>query len=269
MMKLAGREDIAVRAAVRDPQSVAMAADNVTPVKFVYEDRASMRAACAGVDAVFWVTPVAENQVELAAAFVEEAKAAKVPYIVKLSAVGMDAAKPMSVARWHLEMEAGLKAAGIPFTSLRPSGFMQNFLGNSAPLPDGNMYAPMSDAKVAYIDVRDIADVAVRCLTETGHAGKTYYLYGPEAITMSQVAATLSEVTGRQIRYVDVPQEAAKRAMAGANMPGWLVDMVAEIQTHAREGHSAKVNSTVRELARHSGTTFRDFARDHAKAWKS
>ena len=172
VMKLAGREGITVRAGVRDPGSVAMAASNITPVKFLYEDAATMQAACEGVDAVFWVAPVTQNMAEMAAAFLVAATAAGVPHLVKLSVMGVDDAESMLVSQWHREMEAAMRATGVPWTSLRPGGFMQNFLSNSAPRPDGNMYAPLGDSKTAYIDVRDIAEVAVRCLTRAWPYGQ-------------------------------------------------------------------------------------------------
>jgi uncharacterized protein YbjT (DUF2867 family) len=146
---------------------------------------------------------------------------------------------------------------------------MQNFLRTSAPRPDGAMYAPLEDSKTAYIDVRDIADVATRCLTESGHEGKAYTLTGPEAIGMQEVAAILSDVTGRSIRYVNIPESAAREAMHGANMPAWMVDMILDISATSRNGHAASVTPTVREVTGNPARTFRQFAQDNAKAWKS
>ena len=269
LLKLAGREGVDVRAAVRDPRSVAMAAANVTPVKFSYEDAATMQSACAGVDAVFWVAPVTQNMVELASAFLAAASAAGVPHIVKLSVTGVDDPTPMLVAQWHRDMEAALRATGIPWTSLRPGGFMQNFLGNAAPRPDGNMYAPLGESKTSYIDVRDIANVAVHCLTEPGHIGKAYEMTGPEALTMTQVAAIIGEVSGRQIQFVDIPEEAARQAMLGAKMPSWMVEMILNIQAYSRNGHAEAVTSTVKDVTGNAPITFRQFAWDNAKAWQT
>jgi uncharacterized protein YbjT (DUF2867 family) len=234
-----------------------------------YDDRTSLIGACEGVDAVFWVTPVTENQIDLALRFVEAAKIAGVRHVVKLSVIGMDQPDPMLIAQWHREMEAMLRESGIAWTSLRPNGFMQNFLTSSAPQADGAMYAPLGAGAVPYIDIRDIADVAVKTLRESGHKGKAYDLTGPEALTMEQVAEILSTVAGRAIRYVDVPEAAARQAMLDAGLASWFVEMILDIQTHARSGRSATVTRTVEQLTGRPATSFMRFALDNATRWTS
>src|SRR5258708_35366714 len=81
------------------------------------------------------------------------------------------------------------------------------------------MFLPMEDARLASIDVGDIAEIAAKVLTGSGHEGKTYPLTGPQALTMTDVADKLSAATGKTIRYVNVPPEAARRAQLRPGMP--------------------------------------------------
>ena len=194
------------------------------------------------------------------------AKAAGVKHIVKLSVIR--SVSEITVGRWHAEIDGYLKSAGVPWTILLPSGFMQNFIEGSAPRPDGNLYLPVGDSKAAFIDVRDVADVAAKALTEPGHEGKEYSLTGPAAITHDEVAAAISQATGRTIRFVNVPEEAARQAMS-AHMPPWLVNVILELNTWTRTNGGAQVTNTLPEVLGRPARTFAEFAKDHAHYWKA
>ncbi len=263
---LSREPNVRVRIGVRAPEKNSVA--GVEAVHFSYADDASMSAACAGTDSVFWVTPAMPGMAAVAQGFLAAAKSAGAGHLVKLSVATMADPRPMTIAQWHNEMEAAMRASGIPWTSLRPNGFMQNFLNNSAPQPDGGIYLPMGNGAASYINVRDIAAVAVKTLTENGHEGKIYDLSGPEALTGSQVAQAIAAATGRSIRYVDVPEAAARQAMLGANMPEWMVDMILDIQAHTRRGESAQITDHVQKVTGKPPRTFAQFALDHADHWK-
>ena len=85
----------------------------------------------------------------------------------------------------------------MAWTILLPGGFMQNFVEGSAPRPDGNLYLPVGNAKTAYVDTRDIAAVAVKALTEPGHESKEYTLTGPADLSYAEMAAIMTEASGR------------------------------------------------------------------------
>lgn len=96
---------------------------------------------------------------------------------------------------------------------------------------EGAFYAPAGDAKVSIVDVRDIASVAARALTECGHAGKTYDITGPEALTHAEMAQHLSKAVGKQITYVDVSPGAMREALCVLGCPrgkplAWLRTMI-------------------------------------------
>src|SRR5439155_6799006 len=121
--------------------------------------------------------------------------------VVKLSAMG--AGDPGSeILRQHGETDELLKASGVPWTILRPNSFHQNLLWSAASIRErGEFHLPLRDARQSLVDVRDLAAVAERALTEPGHEGKTYDFTGPESLSYADVAATLSAVRGRPVRY--------------------------------------------------------------------
>lgn len=131
----------------------------------------------------------------------------------------------------------------------------------------GEFYLPLGDGKVSWIDARDIAAVAVKALTEPGHKNRAYPLTGPEALTSGDVAAILSDVLRRTVRYVPITLEQAKQAMVAAGMPDALADAMNELNALAQAGHAAGVLDTIETVTGRPARSFRRFAEDHAAAF--
>ena len=185
------------------------------------------------------------------------------------SGLGASPDAPFVIGRWHGEAQRHLERSGLPFTHLQPHSFMQNLLGSAKTIAaEGTLYAPMGDARVSLVDVRDIAAVAARVLLEPGHTGRTYVITGPEALTYRELAAKLSAATGRPVRYVDVTPAQAKQSMMAAGMPEWAADAVNELSAWYRAGHGALVTQVVAEIGGRTPHTFDTFARDHAAAFR-
>jgi len=144
---------------------------------------------------------------------------------------------------------------------------MSWFLGLSTisqPVADqGLLYGMFGEGRVAFIDARDIAAAAAELLTSPGHQGASYTLTGPEALSAAEVAERLSAATGRQVRSVDLGPDGYRQALAGAGMPGWLVDGVVEGNTMLAAGHGATVTDEVARLTGRPPRTFAQFAADH------
>jgi uncharacterized protein YbjT (DUF2867 family) len=113
---------------------------------------------------------------------------------------------------------------------------------------------------LSYIDASDIAQVAYRVLTEEGHENKAYYLSGPEALSDAEITDILSSVTGKSIKYVDAPVEAARDGMQKAGMPAEIVEALLEHYQMMKLGHTAKVSSTIEEITGQKATFFETFA---------
>ncbi|MBF9253268.1 SDR family oxidoreductase [Pontibacter sp. 172403-2] len=238
-------------------------------VEMDFESQASLHAAFTHADKLFLITPSTKYQVDMSRTLVDEAKKKGVKHIVKLSGIGADEEHGIEMARWHTAIEQYIVASGIPYTFLRSAAFMQNFANYDAESikNEGKLYQPLGEGRVAYIDVRDIAAVGVEVLTGSGHEGKAYELTGPEALSNYDVAHILSEVTGKQVAYVDVPEEAARQAMLQQQQPAWMADALLELNRMYKAGGSSKVTDTVRQITGRAPRSFRQFAEDYRECF--
>ena len=138
--------------------------------------------------------------------------------------------------------------------------------GSARLTAEGTFYAPIGDATVSAVDVRDIAAVAAVALTEAGHEGATYTLTGPEAMTHAQIAAALTAALGRPVRFVDVRPEAFADSIRGL-LPPWQVDGLLEDYAHYRRGEAAAVSPAIAEITGAAPRSIEQFARDYAAAF--
>lgn len=260
----------AVRAFVRDPgKARELFGPGVELSRGDCGDPASITAALAGVDRVFLLTPSHPDMVRWEGALVQAAAAAKVRRIVKMSTIAADVRSDGRFAAWQGRCEELLQASGIPAVILRSGYHMTNVLAFAESIrTTGKIFAPVGDTEIAMIDRRDLAAVAALALTEDEHDGRTYWLTGPEAITYHHVAAQLSDMLGRQVEYVDVPEEAALDATLRAGLPDWLAHGVAEVHRQIKRGVAAKTSDVVRVLLGREPHTFREFAHDVQAAFR-
>ncbi len=260
-----------VRAAVRSPRKAeSLKSERVSLTEFDTDKPETIEAAFQGVDKVFLLTPLVPNMVELSANLVAAAKKAGVKHIIKSSGMGAEVEPGITLTRWHREAEKAIEASGIAFTFVRPNGFMQNYANfNGATIKTQNaFYLPVGDGKVSYIDTRDIAAVAVAALTQDGHEGKAYEVTGLEAISNQEIAEIISQVVGRKINYVDVPEDAARSEMKQSGMPDVLIDMTMELYELYKAGYASEVTPTVEQVTAKKPISFVQFANDYAEAFK-
>jgi uncharacterized protein YbjT (DUF2867 family) len=219
----------------------------------------------SGVDRLFLLTPSSSDAEKQQRTFVDAAKRANVQRIVKLSQLGADAYSPARFLRYHGAIESHIRRSGLHFTFLRPNLFMQGLLHFRPTISaKGEFYGCAGHAKVSLVDVRDIAGVAFRTLTDTGHEGKTYEITGPESLTHPEIAEQLSMELGKRIEYVDVAPEQMREALLGVGMSPWQAEGVLEDYERYRRGEAAKVTATVYEVTGNEPTTFFQFAQDYA-----
>ena len=233
----------------------------------------TIRMAFEGVQKLFLLTPFVPNMVEISTNLVDEAKNAKVKHIVKLSVMGADLEADVGAMRLHLQAEKIIEKSGIPYTFLRPNEFMQNFLNFHSPSIKSNnaFYSPREDAKVSFVDVRDIAAIAVEVLTNNDngkHNNKTYLITGPEALSYYQAGEILSNETHKKISYVNVSDEEARGAMKETGMNDWLINTISELSDYFRKGYASQVSSAIEEITGKKPTPFARFAKDNAEAFR-
>jgi uncharacterized protein YbjT (DUF2867 family) len=145
---------------------------------------------------------------------------------------------------------------------------MQNWLVDHAETvrAEGAIDAPIGDARVPFIDTRDIAAVAAEVLLHPDeHAGKKYVLTGPEAVSYHDVAAALSDATGRPVIYRPISMDEARARLVARGIEPDLIDAMLAIAAYQKAGGpTAVVSPTVERLLGRPPRTIRDFARDHA-----
>src|SRR5215471_3341710 len=219
------RSGASVRSMYRSKEDAAKADADANPMIADFADRVSLERALDGVDRVYLVCSPIPQLVELESNMVEACRQHGIRHLVLNSALGADT-YDKSFPKWHHAVEEHLRASGIPATILRPESFMQNIptFFASTLNSQGAFYPAMGEPPVGFVTVRDIAAVAAKILTADGHAGKTYTLTGSELLNYSQVAAKLSQVLGRSVRYVAITQQQLRQSLRDMGMPPWQVD---------------------------------------------
>jgi uncharacterized protein YbjT (DUF2867 family) len=261
---------VPVRALVRSAEKAATLANpGVEAMVGDLEQPVSLDAALDGVTRALLISPLHPRQVAWQGNFVEAARRTGVVHIVKLSGLGTAPDSPLRSGRWHAQTERHIADAGLPFTYLHPPFFMQNLLRSAAAIAaQGVLVASMQAGKIAMVDARDVAAVAVAALTSDDHVGKTYTITGPEALSFQEVAQKLAAATGRALTYQDVPLAAVQQEMVATGLPEWLVDVRMEFATALRDGYAAVVTDTVQAVTRQPARTFDAFAREYVALFK-
>ena len=250
------------RALVRDPATARQRlGDQVEQVVGDLDRPETIAAALAGVDRVFLLTTQSSRQPEWERAVIGAAARAGVGQLVKLSVFRANEQSPLQVARQHGQAERVLAQSGLAATILRPVFFMQNLL---AMVHDGAIATAAGDGRVAMVDARDIAAVAVATLTGGGHAGKTYTLTGPQALSFYQVASVLSRQTGRPLRHVRVPPDKVRVALQGRGVAAWYADDMAKLHSMLAVGYEEVVTDDIHRVTGRPPRTLAQFAGDHA-----
>ena len=226
-------------------------------------------AALRGVDRAMLISSSDPMMLEAQSNFIDAARNAGVQHVVKLSGIMPEVDSPFRFARMHGEIERRLEDSGMAFTHLRAGEFMPAYFRQVRSIvAKGAMFLPMEDAKIASIDVGDVAEVAAAVLTGSGHEGKIYPLTGPEALSMAEVAEKLSAATGTTIHYVNVTPDEARNANLAAGMPPYLADALVELFAERRKGKEAQVWPTIESVFGWRPTSFDEFAQRNAAIFR-
>jgi uncharacterized protein YbjT (DUF2867 family) len=264
-------QGVALRALVR---SVAKAEElSALPnVEIVAGDMArpeTLAGALRGVDRAMLISSSDPAMLEVQSSFIAAAAKAGVKHVVKLSGIMPELDSPFRFARMHGEIERRLEASGMAYTHLRAGEFMPSYFRQvPSIIAKGALFLPMENAKIASIDVGDLAEVAATVLTSSGHEGKIYPLTGPKALSMAEVAEKLSAVAGKRIQYINVAPEDAKKAQLAAGVPPYLAEALAELFAERRKGKEGLVSPVAETLLGRRPTSFDEFAARNAPIFR-
>jgi uncharacterized protein YbjT (DUF2867 family) len=260
-----------VRALTRDPGSARLP-DRANAVAGDLSRPATLRDALDGVGAVFLLWPFADAD---AAPAVADVLADAGPRVVFLSSMGSRADQAEAGTAFHAAVERELRRSGLAWTFLRPGGFASNTLLWAAQIrTDGVVRWPYARAARSLIHERDIAAVAVRCLTGghadgdgghggVGHGGVVHVLTGPAAVTQEEQVHAIGRAVGRPVRYEEIP---ADTALAQMLADGWPRPFAEHALAHwaTLVEQPEPVTDTVERLTGTAARTFGEWARDHA-----
>jgi uncharacterized protein YbjT (DUF2867 family) len=258
--------EVPVRVLVRDPDKAKALADAGAEIAVGDLDvPASLDAAMADVTTVILVSPAVPAQ-ELNV--VASAARARVGHVVKGTSKA-SADSPIARRRWQAEIEAGLSASGLAYTLLRSNAYMQNVLALAPSIAKTSSFGSSAgQGQVGMIDARDVGAVAAETAASPArHAGKTYWLTGPELISNYTVAAVLSKLLGRTITYRELSFDENKDAMIRAGVPETIAEMNAQAFSMTAEGDAEWITGDVPSLLGRPARSFEQFAADHAAAF--
>ena len=220
--RLLKEKDVEIVAAVRSAQKAAAFQDRgIATVMLDLDDESTLLPALQGIHTLFVLTGYTVDMLKQSKALLDNAKKAGVEHVVHLGACGRD---DTTVAHWgwHQFVERYIEWCGFSFTHLRPETFMQNLLsyGGEKTIKHGVVNAFVKDARLSWVDVDDVAEVAALSLAHPEvHGGQTYRM-GYDAMSFGELAELMTAIVGQPFRYEPLPPEVFLEAMrnAGAEM---------------------------------------------------
>lgn len=260
-----------VRLLTRDPRRAAgLAGPHTEVVGGDFEDPGSLLRALTGVRSALLVTanPLTHAHDEN---FLTAARTAGVRHVVKLTTLSVTEPDAIDlVTEWQRENERLLRGSGLAWTLLRPRAFMSNTLGWARSVrEEGVVRALGGGTEVAAVDPRDIADVAVRALTDgAGHAGRAHPLTGPEAVSPVRQTEILAGLLERPLKFVELTEEQVLRGLL-ERYPAEVARALVESSVRGREGTKAHVEPAVPEVLGRPARSYRDWAGDHLSAFRA
>jgi uncharacterized protein YbjT (DUF2867 family) len=252
---------------VRDSQkAIGQYRDQVEIFAGDLEQPDTLKPALKGVDALLLLT-AGHNlaaQDEMAA---KAAKAAGVARLVKLSSYDARE-RTCGTGVWHAQGESAIRATGIPWVFVQPSGFMSNaLLWASAIRSEGIFRTATGNGKVAFIHPDDIADVVTEALLSETYLGESLPITGPEALSYAEMATKIGFVLGRSIRFQSISEEEARQRQVSRGVPLPLVEAHLSIFRAIREDRLRTVTNTVARVLRRSPFTFDQWVKENAAAF--
>jgi uncharacterized protein YbjT (DUF2867 family) len=265
--------DTPVRVIARDPARLpADVLDRVDVVQGSHGDADVVDSAFAGADTVFWLVPpdpraesVERHLVDFTAPAVDAVKRHGVRRVVGISSLGRGVARNAGHVTASLAMDDLIESSGVDYRALRMPGYMENVLQQVGPIKgQGMFFMTLSpDHRIPTVATRDVAAAAARLLTDDSWSGQgSVPVMGPEDLSPNDMAAIMSEVLDRPIRFQQIPEEGYKGTLLGFGMSeAWaqgLVDMAHAVEEGVYNAEPRTAEST-------TPTTFRQFCEEFLK----
>jgi uncharacterized protein YbjT (DUF2867 family) len=260
------RRGVQVRALVRDPaRAAAVLRPEVELVAGEFADSAVVARELGAVDAMLLLTPHGPEMAAVQNGLID--LAAKVgTRVVKVSgtSAGIRADGP-DACRQHFESEQHLATAGVPWSVLRPNGYMQTLIVAMAGMvrERGMIANPLGSAGISLVDCADVGEAAAAVLTDPKQDGRHHVLTGPAAPTYAEIAAIIEEETGAAVGVIDITPQQAGDAARARGLGDWEAGHLVEMLEMFRGGASEYVTDDIETLTGRPPRSVREFVRDN------
>ena len=225
----------------------------------------SMRGAIQGADTVFLVNvgPTIPERDKAAAMISKEVGVRK---IVKLSS--LDVEHGLAIGAWHQKGEAAIRTTGIPFTLVRPTGFMSNLLAWTHSIrTESVVRSSTADGRRPFIHSEDIASVCLAALLNDEYSGEALPITGPESLTFGEVTAMISEAIGRPLSYQVISDEEARERYSRISGAQEETEAHVELWRAIREGWLATTTDRVERILGRKPIALRQWASENARSF--
>jgi uncharacterized protein YbjT (DUF2867 family) len=241
----------------------------VESVSLNFADPQSLEAAMQGISTLFMVLANHPDMLSWGENVIDAAKKCGVKHIVRSGGSLADESSTIGVRQKLASTDKYLKESGIDYTITAPCFFMQNFINfHGEDYNNGALYLPARDGKVSWVDVRDIATVNTKVLrSPEKYRSQTLVITGPEALSYADAVAVLNKVLGKTTTYTSVSDEDAIEAMTGMEYPEFLINLMIDLNVCIREGFSAEITTTIKDVTGNDAITFEQFVQDNKQVW--
>jgi NAD(P)H dehydrogenase (quinone) len=235
----------------RRPDAIADLADAGATVRHGdFDEPESLPAAFAGVDRLLLISvDVLGNRVAQHTAAIDAAAAAGVGHVLYTSGLNAGSALPLVVSHDHGATEQAIRDRGLRWTALR-NGLYAEFQVAAAAraVASGQLVHNNGDGATAYVSREDCAAAAAAALTGDGHEDRIYDITGPELVTQAQLAAMVSDITGRPVAAIAIDDDQATQNLTSVGLPADAAMAYASFGTAIREGVLDVVSTHVEDL---------------------
>lgn len=253
-------------ATTRNPESVAdLAARGVVVRAADFNDAASLETAFKGADKVLIISTgdldlKSGRRLKQHENAVAAAKSAGVSHLLYTSMPNPEPVSPVLFADDHYSTEQAIKASGIPYTIFRNGWYQENlFLAFPHAIASGRWYTSAGEGRIAHGARDDMAAAIAAGLVSGSTDSKTYTLTGPHAYTTAEIAALVSEVTGKPLEVIQVPDDALTEGVKAAGIPEDFADVVVSFDVNTRSGRIAMVTDAIETLSGRTPKTLKQF----------
>lgn len=261
-------KNISVRIAVRDPNKAGkMNLQNTEFVKFDYFDTDTFNSTFKGVNKLLLVSPPSHYGIqEKVINAIDSAIENGIELIVNISAISIESKldKPLK------EIEDHIKKSKIAHVFIHPNVYMQNFLYllKDFIISEEEITIPAENSKVSFVDVRDVADVAVNSLINNDLKNSTLKLTGNQAINFHVVSFLFSEALNKKIDYKNVSEDVFEKLLQNAHWPKGTIVGTLQLCSHIKDGKIDFVTNDVKKVLNREPIKFQQFINDYLDIWK-